>query len=51
MSTLRNCPEIISTFPKTLPATRKSTNGWAFAGGGQWVAGSVLKCKLFKDNS
>ena len=34
---MRNRPEIISTYTGTLPAARKSANGWAFAG-------SVLKC-------
>ena len=47
MPTLWNCPEMISTFPGTLPAAHKSTNGWAFASSGlrpeMW--------KLFKDNS
>ena len=41
---LRNCPEIISTFPRALPATRyplpaKAQTDWPLR-----AAGSVLKC-------
>ena len=44
---MRNYPEIISTFPGTLPAACKSANGWAFAGSGQ----RPEMWKLIKDNS